>query len=182
MNTTETYFLKALDQYADSLDECIESLNYALSYDADYAPALCLMGRIYTMEVKNYSMAEDFYTRALAADFEYSETYIYYAKLLLILDRQDELSVLLDSALKVPGMDKSTVYHVKALSYEYQGKFGETLDHLYRALKLSYNSETDEFLLSEIKRVQGKQKKFNKKKKKAPQPEPKGQWVKTYSY
>ena len=180
MNITETYYLKALDQYAHNLEECIENLNYALSYDAEYAPALCLMGRLYTAEIKNYTLAEEFFNRALAANFEYSETYLYYGKLLLILDKQPELEKLMEQALKIQGMDKSSIYHTKGLSSEQQGQFDETLAFLYRALKFSYNSESDEFLIAEIKRVEGKQKKL--KKKKAPKPEYKSRWVKTYSY
>ncbi len=180
MNITETYYLKALNHYPHNLEDCIENLNYALSYDAEYAPALCLMGRLYTQEIKNFNVAGDFFDRALAADFTYSETYIHYAKLLLTLEKPDELSKLLEQAFKVPGIDKSDLYHTKAIAMEQKGKFEETLELFHLALQFSFNCEMDEFLGSEIKRIEGKQKKL--KKKKASQPKFKSQWVKTYSY
>ncbi len=180
MNTTETYYLKALNNYPYTLDECIENLNYALSYDSEYAPALCLMGRIYTQEIKDFTLAEEFFNKALAADFTYSETYIHFSKLLLSLERQEELSKLLEQAFKIPGIDKSGLYHTKAISSEQQGKFEETHELFNLALQFSFNSEMDEFLAAEIKRIQGKQKKL--KKKKAAKPQFRGHWVKTYSY
>jgi tetratricopeptide (TPR) repeat protein len=180
MNITETYYLKALAHFPLELEECIENLNYALSYDGDYAPALCLMGRIYTDEVKNYTVAMEYYNKALASDLTYPETFIHYSKLLLTLERLEELSTLLDTAFKVPGIDKSTLYHTKALGREQEGKFEEALEFFHKALRFSFNGEMDEFLSSEIKRIEGKQKKL--KRKKAAKPKFKSQWVKTYSY
>jgi len=180
MNITETYYLKALNHYPHNLEDCIENLNYALSYDGEYAPALCLMGRLYTQEIMNYTLADDYYTKALAADFTYSETYIHYSKLLLTLEKLEELTKLLDQAFKVPGIDKSALYHTKAIAKEQEGKFDETLELFHLALRFSFNGEMDEFLGAEIKRIEGKQKKL--KKKKVSQPKLKSQWVKTYSY
>ena len=180
MNITETYYLKALNQYPFNLEECIENLNYALSYDGEYAPALCLKGRLYTQEIKNFALAQDCFDRALAADFTYSETYIHLSKLLLTLEKLEELGKLLEHAFKVPGIDKSGLYHTKALASEQQGKFEETLELFHLALQFSFNSEMDEFLGTEIKRIEGKQKKL--KKKKAVKPKFRSQWVKTYSY
>jgi tetratricopeptide (TPR) repeat protein len=180
MNITETYYLKALSHFPHELEECIENLNYALSYDGDYAPALCLMGRIYTDEVKNYVAASEYFTKALAADLTYPETFIHYSKLLLTLEKLEELSTLLEQAFKVPGIDKSALYHTKALAREQEGKFEEALELFHKALSFSFSSEMDEFLGCEIKRIEGKQKKL--KRKKAIKPKFKSQWVKTYSY
>lgn len=42
--TTDKYIFQALDAYPYNLEETVESLNYALSYDDKNAVALCLMG------------------------------------------------------------------------------------------------------------------------------------------
>jgi tetratricopeptide (TPR) repeat protein len=180
MNITETYYLKAMDHYPHNLEECIENLQYALGYDAEYAPALCLMGRLYTNEIKNYAMAEEYFNRALAADILYDETFIHYSKLLLTLEKQKELATLLDQAFKTPGIDKSALYHTKAIAMEQQGKFDEVLELLNQGLHFSFNSDMDDFISNEIKRIEGKRKKL--KKRKAEKLKFKGQWVKTYSY
>ncbi len=180
MNLTETYYLKAHNQFPHDLEECIENLNYALSYDPEYAPALCLKGRIYCDEIKNYALADEYFSKALAADLIYPETFIHYAKLLLTLEKHDELAVLLEQGLKVPGVDKSNLYHTKGLANEQQGKFDEALELFHKALRFSFNSEMDEFLGTEIKRIEGKQKKL--KRKKIVKAKFKSQWVKTYSY
>jgi tetratricopeptide (TPR) repeat protein len=180
MNITETYYLKAYEQYPHNLEDCVENLNYALSYDGEYAPALCLMGRLYTSEIKNFVLAEEYFTRALAADFTFSETYIHYSRLLVTLEKTDELNKLMEQAFKSPGIEKSTLYHTKGLSLEQLGRFDEALELFHLALRASFNTDTDEFLGTEIKRIEGKQKKL--KKKKATQAKFKSQWVKTYSY
>lgn len=45
MNTS-TYLIKAIENYSFDLEQCYESLNYALSYEEDNPIALCLMGRL----------------------------------------------------------------------------------------------------------------------------------------
>jgi len=46
--TKSKYYFEALDNYPYSLPDCLEALNYALSYDPEDADSLCLMGRIYS--------------------------------------------------------------------------------------------------------------------------------------
>ncbi|NNG27070.1 MAG: hypothetical protein HKM87_06060, partial [Ignavibacteriaceae bacterium] len=42
----DTFYLKALDLYPFELDQVIEALNYAISYDNDHAGAHCLLGKL----------------------------------------------------------------------------------------------------------------------------------------
>ena len=54
MNLTKNkYYFEALDFYPYNLPDCLEALNYALSYDSEDADALCLMGRIHSEVLKN---------------------------------------------------------------------------------------------------------------------------------
>ena len=45
-NLANNYLFKALDAYPYDLEETIEALTYALSYDEKNTVALCLMGRV----------------------------------------------------------------------------------------------------------------------------------------
>jgi uncharacterized protein YfaS (alpha-2-macroglobulin family) len=46
MKTIDKYLFQALDNYPYSLQETVESLDYALSYDEKNTTALCLYARI----------------------------------------------------------------------------------------------------------------------------------------
>jgi hypothetical protein len=52
--TKNKYYFEALDNYPYSLPDCLEALNYALSYDPEDADSLCLMGRIYSEMLSDY--------------------------------------------------------------------------------------------------------------------------------
>ena len=67
-NLLDKYLFQALDAYPYNLEEAVESLNYALSYDDKNPIALCLMGQIYAENLRNYEEAKEYYQQALAAD------------------------------------------------------------------------------------------------------------------
>mgnify|MGYP006209857237 CR=1 FL=1 len=50
----EKYLFQALDSYPFSLEETIESLDYALSLDPQNTMALTMYGRIYSEQLKNH--------------------------------------------------------------------------------------------------------------------------------
>lgn len=179
MNITETYYLKAQDNYPYNIEETIENLNYALSYNGEYAPALCLKGRLYANEIKDYALAEEFFTRALAADIAYSETYLQFVRLLINLERFDEAGNLLDQALTIKGVIKSELYQLKALCFESRADFEKAEKYITKAQECSFNADLDTMLQKEHKRISRKRKKLEKLKENAGK-ENTRQWVKTY--
>lgn len=52
------YYFEALDNFPHYLSDCLDSLNYALSYDPEDADSLCLMGRVYSEVLKDYETAK----------------------------------------------------------------------------------------------------------------------------
>lgn len=52
--TKSKYYFEALDYFPFNLSECMDALNYALSYEPEDADSLCLMGRVYSEELKDY--------------------------------------------------------------------------------------------------------------------------------
>ena len=51
------YVFKALENYPYDLEEVMEALNYALSYDDKNTMALTLMGRVYAEKLFKYNDA-----------------------------------------------------------------------------------------------------------------------------
>ena len=63
MKNIDKYLFQALDNYPYSLEETIESLDYALSYDSKNTTALCLYGRIQTEQLQNYEEVDSNHTQ-----------------------------------------------------------------------------------------------------------------------
>ena len=73
MGTTlaDEYFLKAWSNYPFCAEDALEPLNYALSFDEEHAPSLCLMGRLQMEILKNFKTAKHYFECALLADSDY---------------------------------------------------------------------------------------------------------------
>lgn len=63
--TQNKYYFQALDNFPYNMQETIEALNYALSYDGQNAESLCLLGRVYAEILKDYETAKNYFAEAL---------------------------------------------------------------------------------------------------------------------
>ena len=75
--TKSKYYFEALDNYPYSLPDCLEALNYALSYDPEDADSLCLMGRIYSEMLIDYEKAKLYFEEAMQCDELKCSTILY---------------------------------------------------------------------------------------------------------
>ncbi len=132
--TSNHYLMKALDYYPYNLEECMESLNYALAYEDNNPVAICLMGRVHLEIFKDYSGAIAYFREALAANVDYLETYGYFLECLLICEDFAEMNKLLDFARKRRGIDRSLMYYYEALLLERQLKFKKALRIIKEAM------------------------------------------------
>lgn len=81
MKTIDKYVFQALDSYPYSLEETIESLDYAFSYDAKNTMVLCLYGRIQAEQLLNYEAAKSFFEEAFTINIHALEVFIIYRRL-----------------------------------------------------------------------------------------------------
>ena len=128
MNTIlDKYLLQALDAYPYNLDEVVESLNYALSYNEKNPMALCLLGQIHAESLRNYEVAKEYFQQALAEDMYTLEVYPKYINVLLWNEDYKEAEKLIDFALTVKGTDKAMLYLKKAILFEHKRKYKKAL-------------------------------------------------------
>ena len=106
--TKSKYYFEALDNYPYSLPDCLEALNYALSYDPEDADSLCLMGRIYSEMLDDYEKAKLYFEEAMQCDVTNLNTSKYYIKCLLDNEDFQEAEKLINYSLKIKGIDRST--------------------------------------------------------------------------
>ncbi|MFN8322506.1 MAG: tetratricopeptide repeat protein [Chitinophagales bacterium] len=86
------------------------------------------LGWIYETKYKDFPNAEKFYKLAIENSPDYLAAYYNYAIVLSTLQKWDELTALLNKALTVAGINKSTIQNEFAIMYEAQGKYSEAID------------------------------------------------------
>lgn len=170
--TKNKYYFEALDNYPYCLPDCLEALNYALSYDPEDADSLCLMGRIYSEMLTDYEKAKVYFEEAMLYDVTNLNTPQYYIKCLLDNEDLEEAEKLIEYALKIKAIDKSKILINRSLLFEIKLEYKNALDSLKEAKIYSYNQQMIDFLDRRIKYVKSKMpkkaKKKGKKKKETP--------------
>lgn len=163
-NLLDKYLFQALDAYPYNLEEAVESLNYALSYDDKNPVALCLMGQIYAENLRNYETAKEYYQQALAEDIFALDVYPKYINVLLWNEDYEEAEKLIDFAVKVKGTDKAVLYLKKGILFEQKKQYKKALKALKMAKEHTYNNYFISDIEADEKRI--KDKMPNKKSKK----------------
>ena len=154
----DQYYLKAKDAYPYSMNEVLENLNYALSYDDIHPQANCLMGMVQMFQLKNYVKAAESFDMSLMHDGAYIETIKHYALLKIWTGDHRGANKLITYGLKVPGMDTSVLYYFLGIQQEINGNL-RSAKQLYRqAVIMSTDSYKSSFYESQIIRVKGKKK------------------------
>ncbi|WP_179333853.1 tetratricopeptide repeat protein [Winogradskyella costae] len=166
-NLLNNYVLKAIDAYPYELEETVENLNYALSYEADNAYALYLMGRLQAEQFGDYEKAKHYYAEALANKLDFHKVYSKYILVLMWNEDYDEAQKLIDFSLTVKGLNKGEVYLFQGQLFEILQKYKKALKTLKLAKNHVYNNSFISFIDSEIKRVNDKMKPEKTKKTKS---------------
>lgn len=154
--TTVNYLVKALESYPYYMEECIESLNYALSYDAENAIALCLMGRIQADVFGNVPSAIDYFENALASDMSYAETYRHYMNVLIENEQLEKARAFLVFSQKRIAHQKARLLVFEARILEREHKWKKALKVLETALENAYSEEVIEEIDQLKRRIERK--------------------------
>lgn len=173
MKTIDKYLFQAMDNYPCWLEETIESLEYALSYNDKNTMTLCLYARVYAEQLLDYETAKQYFQQALAVDINALEVYPYYLHTLILNEDYEEAEKLAAFALTVKGINKAEILLKQVQLSEKIGKYKKALKHI-KSAKLEC---MDSCLLSDIKEaetrikdklelVSGKKKPKEKKKSK----------------
>ena len=150
------YYLQALEAYPYDLTEVLESLSYALSYEYDHAGAHCLLGRLNMEQLKQFEKAEYHFEQALISDTNYTTTYMYYSKLLILLNEYEKAEKLIKHSYTIKGINLTAMQYQEGLLYEYR----KNLVAARKLMKLAYNNSCNEdernYIKKELERVKNK--------------------------
>lgn len=166
MKTVDKYLFQALDNYPYSLEETIESLDYALSYNDKNVMALCLYGRVQTEQLADYEEAKRYFQEALAININAVAVYPYYLETLLLNEDYEEANKLIDFALTVKGIDKVAVFLKKVTLLEKQKDIKAALK-LVKEIKLMLTANDNAYEVEETEKRLKAKKELLKPKKKA---------------
>ena len=159
------YYFTALDNFPYNMEECMEALQYALSYDSTDADALCLMARVYSEILTDYETAKFYFEEAFSSNISNLNTPLYYIKCLLDNEDLAEAEKLIDYSLKIKGIDKAKILYYKSLLFEIKFEYENALKPLIEANQFSYNKEMSDFLKQRQKFIKSKMPKKEKEKK-----------------
>ena len=110
-------------------DEATNKLEKIIDMDPNFGKAYNHLGYLYEVKFKEFEKGETLYKLCLEKSPMYPPVYYNYAVLLSTLGKYDELKELLDTAITIPGITKSTIYNEYAIMYEQQGKLSEAIEH-----------------------------------------------------
>jgi tetratricopeptide (TPR) repeat protein len=158
----DSYYLKALDNYPYDMEETVEALNYALSYNNEHAGALCLMGRVCMDQLYQYDEAEYYFEKAISADPNYIEVYPHFADLLLRTRSYNQLLKLVDFSLSVKGIAMNGMRHRKALALEAMLDLKGAKKVLKSMILDCFYDNDIEFYENELKRLKKKKEALGK--------------------
>lgn len=164
-NLLNNYVLKAIDAYPYELEETVENLNYALSYESNNAYALFLMARLQAEQFGDYEKAKQYFAEALANKMDFQRVYPKYIQVLLDNEDLVEAKKLIDFALTVKGIDKGAIWEKQGQLFEIKQKYKAAIKALKKAKQFGFNTDFINYIDSEISRNKSKLKPKKKKSK-----------------
>ncbi len=155
LSIADQYYLKAQNYYPYNIEFVVENLNYAISYDDEHVQALCLKGKVYMYQMKQYKLAISSFECALSADLTYPETYKHYSLLKIWLSDLDSANRLISYGLKIPGMDRCRLMMHRSIIYECRRDYAMAQKVLNEALLVGI----DNYALDEVREMLSRVKK-----------------------
>lgn len=163
--TKSKYYFEALDYFPFNLSECMDALNYALSYEPEDADSLCLIGRVYSEELKDYETAKKYFDEAMQSNIGNINIPKYYIECLLNNEDYKEAEKLIEFALKIKGIDKAEILNCKSFLLERKNEYKPALEILKEAKQFTYCKTTLEALEEREKFVRAKAARARTRKK-----------------
>ena len=151
MKTVDKYLFQAMDNYPFNLQETVESLDYALSYDDKNTMALCLYARVYAEQLLNYEEAKNLFERAIGININAIEVYPFYIQTLLLNEDWEEAEKVIDFALTIKGINKVEVHFKRAMLLELRKEFKKALK-LIKEIKLMLIDSDYNYLIEETEK------------------------------
>jgi len=112
-----------------AFDEATNKLEKIIDIDPNFGKAYNHLAYLYEVKFKEFEKGETLYKLCLEKSPMYPPVYYNYAVLLSTLRKYNELEELLDTAINITGITKSTIFNEYAIMYEQQGKLDQAIEY-----------------------------------------------------
>jgi len=142
LSDSEKLFFKAVSTFkegdivaaADLFSELAEKY-------PDFGKAHGYLGLLYFNHFKDSVLAEEDFKNAISSSPEFTDSYLFYAALLLSQERFAEMNAHLNKVSEIPGVNKNTVYELFGRMNERMEKYDEATDYYKKAIKYTFSDE-----------------------------------------
>ena len=165
LELSDQYYLKAADCYRWDKEEALESLNYALSYDPEHAPAHCLSGKICGEYLLSYERAFHHLELAMIYDPFYPISYYAYSWFLIQNGLFAKADKVLMKGMRIRTVDKYSLFVISGQGHELKGNWYMATETYGRARLFASNCDRVSYVDRAVKRLKAKQKKLHPRKK-----------------
>lgn len=138
------------------ITQALTLLNEIITEMPEHGRAHNHIGWIYETKYNDYTKAEKHYQAALAFTPEYPAIYYNYSILLSTLGKYDELNTLLEKAMLVAGINKSTIYNEYGIMYEAQAKYNQAIEAYNNYIRHLYDNKLIDTARNSIERCKMK--------------------------
>ncbi len=161
IKSEDQFQLADLDIKDGFIEKAYETLNNILKENPTFGKAHNHLGWMNETKFQDYAKAEEHYKKALELSPDYTAVYYNYAILLSTQQRWDELNQLLEKALKVPGINKSTIYNEYGIMFEAIEEYDNAISHFKDAARACMDNATMDKFLDSVERCKRKKTLFN---------------------
>jgi tetratricopeptide (TPR) repeat protein len=99
------------------------------------------LANIYFSRIGDAGRSEEFFTRAIDTGNAGPETYFLYSDLLMRQGRFPEMNAVVNQAMQITGVRKSTGYYKTGLLKESQGNYADAMEFYKKAILESFSSD-----------------------------------------
>ncbi len=164
MTLADQYYIKAMDDYPYNLNEAMESLHYALSYDENHVRANFLMGRAQYETFANFEEAEYYFNKTIQEDPKLWMAYDWYSHMLIRRKQFSKAEKIIDFASTLKDAEVSSIHYKRGLIAETKEKLKKAEKLFEKAMLSAPNSGYLNFYRDEQKRIKEKRKLAKKSK------------------
>lgn len=127
----EIFYQADLDIKDGHYETAIRRLEEILVEDPNFGKAYNHLGWLFETKFKNMAKAEEYYKKCFEKTPDYPAIYSNYSVLLSTLGKFQELELVLQQGLSVPGVDKANLYNEYGIMHELKGNLEQAM-HFYK--------------------------------------------------
>jgi len=117
--TIEEKYLQAVEEVSyGELPKALQLLKEIVDNDPLYARAHFQLGKIYYYEIKDYQTAGFHFKTCLELEPSFPDNYFHYLSLVVFLNMEKQVSLIIEKAVNIPGVNTASIYELQGLFSE----------------------------------------------------------------